>query len=203
MTEKDKIVNKAEALFMRFGLKSVSMDDIAREIGISKKTLYQSVDNKEDLIKEIVVKRIETEIEIVDSVNEKAQNAMEEILGFSRQITKELRGISPGVIYELQKYYHEIFKIIESFHNEFIYKTILDNLQRGIEEGIYRKNIKAEIVAKLYVANNILIVDEGAFSLREYHPDELFQEHIRYHIYGVASPKGIKLLDKLSMTNEK
>ncbi len=203
MTEKQTILTSSEKLFMRYGLKSVSMDDIARDLGMSKKTIYQFVQNKEVLIKEIVVARIEREMKIIEGIFEKGQSALEEILSIARFITKDLRDMSPKVLFDMQKYYRDIFQMIESFHNEFIYKTIKDNLVRGIEEGLYRKDINAEVIARLYVGKTVMLVDESAFSLREYHPDELFIQHIRYHIHGVASPKGIKLLEKYTKANEK
>jgi len=203
MTDEQKIIATSDKLFMRYGLKSVSMDDIARELGMSKKTIYQFVDNKEELIKEIVVSRIEGEMKMLDQVFKESNDALEELLGIARYITTELRDMSPKVMYDMQKYYREVFQLIESFHNEFIYKTIKNNLVRGIKEGLFRKDINAEVIARLYVGKNVMLVDESAFSLREYHPDELFIQHIRYHIHGVAAPKGIKLLEKYSKANEK
>jgi len=203
MSEKEKILASSEKLFMRYGIKSVSMDDIARELGVSKKTIYQSVENKEVLVKEIVVARSEREMKMIDEIFSCCDNALEEILTLARHITKDLRDMSPKVMYDMQKYYRDVFQMIESFHNEFIYKTIKDNLIKGIKEDLYRKDINAEVIARLYVAKNVILVDESEFSLREYHPDELFMQHIKYHIHGVAAPKGIKLLDKYTKANEK
>ena len=203
MTEKEKVLHAAESMYMRYGIKSISMDDIARELGISKKTLYQHVENKEDLIGQILKMRIARETAMIQSAIKNADNALEEILTIARSITLELRTMSPKVLFDLQKYYRNIFAAVESFHSDFIYQTIKNNIMRGVREGIYRDNLNEEIIAKLYVGKNLMLVDEGSFPLDTYHRDELFQEHMYYHIHGIASPEGIKLLENYVKINEK
>lgn len=200
MSEEKKIFSVSESMFMRFGLKSVSMEDIARELGISKKTLYHFVENKEDLIRKILAERISGVNEKMTYALKNSSDAMSEILNIARYITMELREMSPRVLFDLQKYYRELFQLVESFHNEVIYQLIKDNLERGIKEGLYRREINVEIIARLYVGKNIMLVDETAFPLGTYQQDQLFQEHINYHIRGVASAAGILLLDKYATT---
>lgn len=195
---KERILVTAERMFMKFGIKSVSMDDLARDLGISKKTLYQSIENKEDLIRQMVEERIRMDKEACGAAREQSSNALEEILVIGRNVVRELREMPDQVIFELKKYYRTTFQLFEDFHKEFIFKTIKENVERGIREGLYREDLNSEVIAKLYVGKNMMIVDEESFPLDKYHRDELFQEHFKYHIRGIASLRGLKLLDKYS-----
>ena len=192
----NRILIKAENLFLRYGIKSVSMDDIARELGISKKTLYQSVENKKDLLMQVMQAHIATELEAMTTIQAVAIDAIDEMLRVTQYVLPTLRQISPTVIYDLQKYYQEIWQMMESNHNEHIFNTIKANLERGMKEGVYREDINADIVAKLYVGKTMLVIDEDLFPLKNYNKENLFKEYIKYHIRGIASAKGLKLLEK-------
>ncbi|MEM9916749.1 MAG: TetR/AcrR family transcriptional regulator [Bacteroidota bacterium] len=198
MEARKKVLNQAEMMFMRYGIKSVTMDDIARDLGMSKKTLYQFVSNKADLIQQIFAKLIESEKEAIHSIVENAGNAVEEILNIGKYILQQLRSISPRTLYDLHKYYRDSWELIQALHQKHVYFVIKNNLDRGIEEGLYRSDIDSDIVAKLYIGKTSSVVDEDLFPLRKYNKETLFKEFIKYHLHGVASQKGLKLLDKYS-----
>lgn len=200
METKSRIIQQAALLFLRYGLKSVSMDDIARELGVSKKTLYQSVENKADLVDQIISLHIESEKKMIKAIGKQAKDAIEELLLIAKHVTQMLRQTSPTVAYDLQKYYRKSWKLVETFNSNFIYDKIRKNINQGIEEGIYRKDINPDIIAKLYVGKTALVVDEDLFPLQEYNKENLFKQYISYHIHGIASPKGMKLLEKHTKT---
>ncbi|MEO1517328.1 MAG: TetR/AcrR family transcriptional regulator [Bacteroidota bacterium] len=199
MEARQKVLTQAETMFMRYGIKSVTMDDIARDLGMSKKTLYQFVNNKADLIQQIFKQHIQEEKSAMSSIVSNAENAIEEIIGIAKYILQLLRTMSPRTIYELRKYYRDIWELIEGMHQEHIYKVIKGNLDRGIGEGLYREDLNADIVSKLYVGKSSLVVDEDLFPLEDYTKEALFIEFIRYHIHGVASQRGLTLLDKYTI----
>lgn len=192
----NRILIKAENLFLRYGIKSVSMDDIARELGISKKTLYQSVENKKDLLMQVIQAHVTAELEAMSTIQAEAADAIDEMLRVTQYALPTLRQMSPTVIYDMQKYYQEVWQMIEGYHNEHIFDMIKANLERGISEGVYRDDFNADIVAKLYVGKTMLVIDEGLFPLKNYNKENLFKEYIKYHIRGIASAKGLKLLEK-------
>lgn len=194
MELRDKIISQSETLFMRYGIKSVTMDDIARHIGVSKKTLYQFVENKADLIQQIFEVHIKEEKEALAVLSTDSKNALEEILGLAKMVIQELREMSPKVMYDLQKYYRESWQMMQSLHEGHIYQIIKANLERGMEEGLYRRDLNADIIAKLYVGKNSLVVDEDIFPLKYYKKENLYKQYIAYHIHGIASPKGLELL---------
>jgi AcrR family transcriptional regulator len=196
METKHQILTKAESLFMRYGIKSVTMDDLAREMGMSKKTLYQYVSNKADLIENIFQLKIEEEQKMMAQYKQDSINAIDEVLKIARHVIRELRQFSPTVMYDLQKYYRATYRQMEAYHSRHIIKVIRENVERGIQEGIYRSNLSPDIVSKLYVAKSSLVADQELFPLQQYNIEQLFKEHIIYHIYGIASPKGLGIFEK-------
>ena len=157
MESKQNVLTKIEMLFFRYGVKSVTMDDISHHLGISKKTLYQYVDNKRDLIQQIFQKTINEEVLAIDQIVIDAKDAVEEILGSAVYITQQLRQISPQTLYDLQKYYRKSWQMMETYHKNYIQSIIKNNITRGINEGFYRKEIDADIISKLYVEKNSLL----------------------------------------------
>ncbi len=196
MDLKQQILVKTMEMFMRYGIKSITMDDISRKLGISKKTLYQLVDNKGDLINQIFEIQTSIEKEAVTKITAESQDAIDEILGIARFVTQQLREFSPTVIYDLQKYYPDSWRKLEAYHSEYVYGVIKNNLERGIEEGLYRDNMNPDIVAKLYVGKTMCVVDEDTFPLKQYNRENLYKEYINYHIHGIASPKGLESLER-------
>ncbi len=190
------ILEKVHELFMKYGLKSVSMDDISRKLGISKKTLYQCVENKRDLIKEVFQKHIEEEEAAISEIVAKSKDAVDEMIEIAKFVTALLREISPTTLYDMQKYYGDIWGMMEALHQDHIYAVIKTNLDRGILEGLYRKDLNTDIIAKLYVGKTLLIVDEDVFPLKDYNKEKLYLEYVHYHLHGIALPKGLKLFEK-------
>lgn len=195
MELKERIVQRAEELFMRYGIRSVTMDDLARDLGISKKTLYQFVENKVDLIEQIMELHIYEEHSSIDHISKQAADAIEAILNIAQYVTDKIRCISPTIIYDLKKYYKECWDKMEGLHRDFVYSRIRTNLQQGIAQGLYRTDLNIDIVAKLFVGKTTLVTDEELFPLEEYDQETLFREYMNLHIHGIASPKGLQLLE--------
>lgn len=192
----NRILTKAENLFFKYGVKSISMDDLARHLGISKKTLYQSVENKKDLVLQVFQNHANEELEAVIRIRREAQDAIDEMIGVAKYVIPTLRKISPMLIYDMQKYYNEVWQMMEEYNNQEIYKAIKENIERGIREGVYREEFHPDIIAKLYVGKTMVLIDEELFPLQKYNKENLFKEHMQYHIRGIATSKGLKLLEK-------
>ena len=190
METKEKILTRAEALFLRYGIRSITMDDIARELGISKKTLYQFVDNKADLIQQVLLQFIREEQRTIRQITRKSGNAIEEMLSIGRYITQVLRRLTPTTLFDLQKYYPESWKMVEKLNQDYIFSVIKANLERGISQELYRSNLNIDIIARLYVGKTHFLIDEDVFPLRDYDRGELYREFIFYHMHGILSDKG-------------
>ncbi len=189
-----EILEGAKKLYMRYGIKSITMDDVARELGISKKTLYQHVENKNDLVMKIIKDHISNEKSCLGAIEGEARDPIEHMLLIARYVLQILREVRPAAMYDLQKYYRDAWNIMDKFQQEHIYKTIRANLEAGIEQGLYRPEIDSDIIAKLYVGKTTVITDEELFPTREYDRDRLFREYITYHLRGILSDKGLEKL---------
>lgn len=195
MTQTENLLVTARDFFMQYGIKSVSMDDLSSKLGISKKTLYQVVENKEDLVMKVIENHIELQNEEMKVIQSKNLDAIQEMLMFARYIINLLKDLKPGVTYDLQKYYPLAWNKIQDMHTYTVDKIILSNIKKGIKEGVYRKNVTPDIISKLYVAMALQITDERLFPSKNYKMDSLIREFIAYHFYGIASLKGFKILE--------
>ncbi len=202
MDVKTQILEKAEDLFLRYGLKSVTMDDIARKLGMSKKTLYQYVENKTDLVSKIMLAHIEEEKAMMEEVKTNSGDAIEEMLKVGRHAVQQLRKLSPTLVYDLQKYYQNIWFLLQKLHRGHGQRMIKENIERGKAQGVYRADVNADILAKMYVMSTFSLVDEELFPLKEFNKEKLFIEFIKYHIHGIASEKGLSLYKKHIQGNE-
>jgi len=172
------------------------MDDISRELGISKKTLYTYVENKKELVRLVIQEVIRVEQSICTMIQADATNALDEMLKISRHIIQFIEQMTPSFTYDLQKYHKASWRLIEDGHFSFIESMIKRNIIAGKKEKLYRANINAEIVAKMYIGTSNLITNEDIFPSSKFDKVTLFKEMILGHLHGIASDKGLKLLKK-------
>ncbi len=196
MEAKEKILKKSEELFLQYGLKSVTMDDLASQLGMSKKTLYQFVENKGDLIEQIIDLHISDEKAFMENSRETAKDAVEEMILVARHNIQELKKLSPTVIYDLKKYYQHLWSLIEQLESEHTFEFIKSNIERGMDQGVYRSDINVDIITKIYVLSTMAVVNEKMFSQKIYKKEELFTEFIKYHLQGITTEKGFTLYKK-------
>src|ERR1035437_7762352 len=145
-----EIIEKAGKLFMQFGIRSQTMDDIARELGISKKTLYQYVTDKEDLVQKTFFLHFENEKCCIKTIHDNYVNAIEEMFEISKHVSEHLKVIHPSINYDVKKYHPNAWKIFLEYRNKFIYKTISENMEKGIKEELYRQNLNIPVLTRLY-----------------------------------------------------
>lgn len=199
---KSKILGESEKLFLKYGMKSVSMDDIAQCLSVSKKTLYKYIPNKKKLVNQILSILLEKERCECKKIIEKSENAIDEIFMIINHVLKMIRRLNPSFIYDLKKYHLESWALLEDHHNEFIYKATVENIIRGQKEGLYREDVNPSIIAKLHIGNNRCINDEAIFPWQQYKKEELLKQHMRYHLFGIVSEKGIKILNQYEVNND-
>lgn len=196
MDEKNIIINKVKDMFLKYGIKSVTMDDISRELGVSKKTLYQHIKDKEDLVRQIVLnelQQLEKEIFQFTNIN---INAIELALKISQYLNKSLSQINAAVKYDLRKYYPIIFDEFSKMRRDFMYKSIIQNIKKGQREKLFRADINADIIARIHVLRLESGSQEYFMEKKDYSSKELFREIFLYHLRGICSPKGHEFLEK-------
>ncbi|MBK8806190.1 MAG: TetR/AcrR family transcriptional regulator [Bacteroidales bacterium] len=196
--KQDILIKGAMQLFKNLGIKSVSMDDIARELKISKKTLYIYFKNKTDLIANILLYINDSELEYFNSnYNLNIKNAIDELLYVSKWVGENFRNLKPAHIYDLKKYYSETFEAFWEIKQKRIFEFIKSNLKRGIEEGIYRAEMKIEIIAALYASN---LENYNSFNNRylgEYGFDDIFKISFENHLRIICNEKGLHYYNEI------
>lgn len=202
MNTKQQILEVAKEHMLLYGIRSVSMDDIARKCGISKKTIYQHFDNKSTMVDSLLRTHISQEKETVLHIRSNSVNAIDEIITIARSVISYMKVMRPILIYDLRKYYPNLWKVVEQNHLEFVEQNIKENILRGKKEGLYLKDIDEAICAKIYVQNSLLINDPSVFPEEEFKRADLFKAIILNHIRGMISEEGRKMLDKTTIIKE-
>lgn len=196
MTLKENLVSTAFELFLKYGIKSVSMDDISRKLGISKKTIYSVINTKDELIDDVLNNHLEKDECDIKSILEQSQDALDEMVRITRHVLTFIGSMTPSIVYDLKKYHPLAWRKIENEHLNFIQQTIYNNLIRGQNEGIYRKDFDPVIISKLYVLKSTSIADQDRFPIETFDRTRLIKEMIRYHLCGILSEKGVQLFVK-------
>ncbi len=192
MDEKlESILKSAGNMFKKYGIRSISMDDIARELGISKKTLYQAVDNKTDLVEYLLNYLIEKGDYNCLKDATKDMNAIDVLLTVSRAVSDEIKEINPVLSFDLQKFYPTIYRDFVMKKRDHVYEQISRNCQQGITEGLYRSDLDVELVSKLYVQKLIEVHNPDFLSSVEFSFEKIFQVMFDNHIRGIANTVGL------------
>ena len=189
------IIEKARELYFKFGIKSITMDDVAREIGISKKTLYKEVKNKTELVEKVIDFEIEKRTGEFKEFDKSKLNAIEELFKVHRHIKFSLEEHNPSMHYDLRKYYPEIFKKLQKNKRKKMAQSLIKNLKKGKKEGLYRKEINNEIIALIQVSRAENVTESTCVPVRDYVSSKFFSELFIYHIRGIANSKGIRFLE--------
>lgn len=197
--DKDKqelILEQANKLFMRHGIKSMTMDDVANHLHISKKTLYQFVTDKNDLVERSMSRMNCQHTGIIDGICTQGMNAIDEQLAITKYLATLLSQVHPSIHYDLEKYHPKAWQQFNEEKRSHIFSCMTQNMRKGMKEGLYRDDLKADIVAKLYLARFDVIFDGELFPVDEYSFADITWESFRYHLRGIASDKGLKYLEK-------
>lgn len=190
----EEILNGACAVFMKYGIKSVNMDDVAKNLRISKKTLYKYVSDKRDLINRCFDLVHSQEEKAITQICARGLNAIDEMFEISHFAVGMLQGLHPSIHFDMEKYYPEVWKDMVNKRDTQVYSCMHANMVKGMEEGLYRDNLKPEILAKIYITKLDAVFDGEIFPPDQVSFAEVYMELFRYHIRGIASEKGIAYL---------
>ena len=197
MNEDFKIIlSKVRELYTKFGIKGITMDDVAKELGISKKTLYQHVSDKEDLVGKFIDNEIEMRQKQICECFKEGFNAIDELFEISFFMNKLMREQNPATEHDLKKYYPVQYEKILKVKREGMVNYILLNLKKGKEEGLYRNDMDDEVIAKLYLSRAESIGASSLYTVEELTSVKIFIELLSHHIRGIATAEGIKELEK-------
>ncbi len=188
-------------MFMRYGIRSVTMDDISRELGISKKTLYQFVSSKDELVELMVLQHIEEEKKQGLCITAESANAIEEMLRVTELVITDAQQMKTNIVFDLQRYYNAAWRHVEAYQHEHMTTKVRQNLERGVAEGLYRNDFDVGLAARLHAAASFSLFDDRWFPRSEFPPDKVIREFFLHYLYGLVSDKGRALLkEKISQS---
>ena len=193
---KEKIIEKATGLFLKLGFKSVTMDDIANELAISKKTIYTHYKNKTSLVKEVCLNISEVITYGIDCICAQNQNPIEELYEIKKFVMLQLNNEKASPQYQLQKYYPEISETLKEKNFDKMIGCTRQNLQRGIAQGLYRNNIDIDFISRLYFLSVYGLKDVSIFPESSFNKNELMEKYLEYHIRGIVTKEGLLTLNK-------
>ncbi len=198
---REQIIQKSAELFLTLGFKSVTMDDIASELGISKKTIYVHFENKTKLVEATTLEMFELISHGIEGICQLKKNPIEEIYDIKKLVMEHLKDEKSSPHYQLQKYYPKIFNSLKSKQYCIMQDCVTDNLNRGIDLGLYREDLEIEFISKIYFSCMMALKDKELFPLHNFSMQSLMNYYLEYHLRGICTPKGLVNLSKI-ITNQ-
>lgn len=191
----ERILNKAQELMFQSGVKHVTMDDLANQLGISKKTIYQYFKDKDSLVSSVVEHELTNHSLLCNQCMQAADNAVHEIFLLMKVIQEMFNRMNPLALFEIEKYYPIAFEKIKKHKDDFIFSMISANLEKGITEGLYRKDVDVTILSKYRLETSLI-----PFNIQVFHPSKfdllkVNLQIIEHFVYGVATLEGHKLMN--------
>ena len=184
-------------MFLNLGFKSVTMDDLANEMGISKKTIYTHFENKTKLVQECTFGLLNQINLGIDFICTSGKNPIEELYDIKKFVISQLKDEKSSPQYQLQKYYPKIFDNLSKKQYELMQECTVNNIKRGLELGIYRENLNVEFVSRIYISGVACIKDERFFPQGNFLANELQDYFLEYHLRGIVTPRGRKILNDI------
>ena len=198
---KDLIVEKAKELFLTLGFKSVTMDHIANELGISKKTIYNFFKNKNELVNGVTNYMFKNITSGIKQIKKDSVDPISELYDIKLFLIKYLKGEKTAPLYQLKKYYPETHKEVTKKQFEFMTNSTIDSLKNGIRLNLFRKDINIDLISKLYFNGMTGIKDQEIFPADKYDPVFLMGNYIEYHLRAIVTDKGLKKLNQFIKKN--
>jgi AraC-like DNA-binding protein len=200
---KDYIISESDNLFCQHGFKSVTMDDLAKHLGMSKKTIYTHFSDKNEIVNMVIDNKLNYQKCVIKEGCEKSENAVHELFFAVTNMQDFLSKLNPNLFYDLQKYHPQAWLSFKNFRQKCLYETIYTNLMRGIQEGYYRSDIKCDILTQMRLEQiDLLFSNSSAYTNGRYGIAQVMVELTEHFLYGVCTLKGHKLINKYKNITE-
>lgn len=196
MEVKERILLKSHELFNRYGIRSVSMDDIAAQLGMSKKTLYQYYTDKDELVTAVFSEVMEHNRVECSLNRDKAENAIHEVFMAFDMVQEMFANMNVSVLYDMEKYHPTCYKKYLEYKNGFMYQMIRSNIERGIKEEVYRSDIDVDIMTRYRIFSIMLAFNTEVFPNNRTNVVYIEQNLLEHFLYGLSTLKGQKLIQK-------
>ncbi len=196
MDVKERILIKAADLFCRYGIRTITMDEIASQLGISKKTIYQFFTDKDDMVSAVIEQEIERNELECSNFRDTATDAVHQIFLALESLEEMLKYTNPLMLYDLEKHHPASFVKLREYKYRFLHQIIIENLQWGIGAGLYRPDIDKDIVAKARIETAFLVFNPDVFPHSRYRISEVNFELAMLFLHGIVTNKGKLLIEK-------
>ena len=200
MDIRQNIITAAEDLFIRYGFKRVTMDDIAREMAISKKTIYQFFKDKNEMVCAATEEHLQKEEYQMDQLEKESENVIDFLVKITGMIRGHLSKVNPCAIMDLQKYYPEGWTIFLHYKKKVFLQTVVRTLKKGQQEGYFRADLNPEVIAILRIEQVQMCFDERVFPRNQFDMTDVQLQVFRQFIEGIMTPKGRDLLNEYKTT---
>ena len=196
MEIKDRIKEKAEELFDLYSVRSITMDEIATQLGISKKTIYTCYADKEELVDAVFCRKMEENQHRCVCDKAIAENAVHEIFLALEQVSDMLGSMNASVLYDLEKYHPSVYKKFTDYKYQFLYKMIYANIERGIKEELYREDINIDVLTRLRLTTMMISFNPTIFPVNKYKPVAVEEQILFHFLHGLSTPKGLRMIER-------
>ncbi len=193
---KGRILEKAADLFMRYGIRSITMDEIAAQLGISKKTIYQFFTDKDEMVEAVVDEEMKENEDACREFKVNAEDAVHEIFLAMENMQEMLKTMNPQLMYDLEKHHPGAYRRLKQYKYHFLYTMIKENLERGIKEEIYRSDLNPDITTRHRIESAFMIFNQDAFPQNKFPMNQTCQELALLYLHSICNSRGKKLIDK-------
>jgi len=193
---KEKILRGSEELFFKYGIKNITMDEIARHLGMSKKTIYQYFKDKDEMVHSLMIQKIEEDKIIFTKTHEESENVVVEVFAIMKNLRDILSNVNPILFHELHKFYPVTWKVYENFKNDFVLENIEKSLKKGQAQGLVRMDLNVKILSRMRLENLDMGFFGHAFPIEKFNMLDVQLEMTEHFLYGICTLKGHKLINK-------
>lgn len=203
MDMKERIQQKAGELFHRYGIKSITMDEIASQLGVSKKTIYQFFADKEELVMQVASEIIGHSRSSCDYCKQHADNAIHEVFNLMDFLMEMFSNINPVMLFDLEKFHPRSYAVFQQYKEEYLYEMISKNIRQGVAEGLYRENLNVDVITRIRLEGMVLGFNQQVFPAARYNIIDVQRILLEHFLFGIASAKGHKLILKYQKKSKK
>ncbi|MBW8686492.1 TetR/AcrR family transcriptional regulator [Chitinophaga rhizophila] len=196
MDIQERILDTAFSLFCQFGTRSITMDDIAQRMGVSKKTLYAHFADKDELVMHAISRYLNHLAQECVEYQDKAANAIDELFLVMKMLDQSFRNMNPIILFDLQKFHVKAFQVFQDYKYNNLQKTVRQNLERGVREGLYRSDFDIEIMTQYRLATSMLCFQPDIFPYGKYDMSKVQCTLLEHFLYGLVSPEGYKRVEE-------
>ncbi len=196
MELKDRIKQKADELYRRYGIKSVTMDEIASQMGVSKKTIYHCFSDKNELVDGVIADILNYNRNYCQESRVNAKNAVHEVFLAMESLQTTFENMNPGILFDIERNYPSTFKKFKDFKYHFLFDIMKNNIERGKKEQLYREDLNTDILVKTRLECIMLLFNEELFPRNQFPLVFLHQQLTEFFLFGMVTPKGYKLITK-------